>query len=100
MNDLSRRQVFHAHSVQVANVLGSDAVVTKFGDVRDGESIWQRANLLEIFRFNAVIEQAVDWLDGQLGSDRFHAPVVLQFDAMVAQAVNFLDGELAVDRGK
>jgi hypothetical protein len=39
-NDLSRRHVFHTHIVQVANVLGGDAVVAKFGDFRDGESIW------------------------------------------------------------
>ena len=54
-NDLSRRQVFHTHIVQVANVLGSDAVVAKFGDVRDGESIWPRAHLLEIFRLDAMV---------------------------------------------
>lgn len=38
MNDLSRGWVFHT---QVANVLGSDAVVAKCSNVRDGESIGQ-----------------------------------------------------------
>ena len=55
INNLSRRQVFHTHIVQVANVLGRDAVVAKFGDVRDGESIGQRANLFEIFRLDPVV---------------------------------------------
>jgi hypothetical protein len=54
-NDLSRRQLFHTHIVQVADVLGSDAAVAEFGDVRDGESIWQRTNLLEIFRLDPMV---------------------------------------------
>lgn len=33
MNDLSSRQLFHAHVMQIADVFGSDPVVAKFGDV-------------------------------------------------------------------
>ena len=39
MDDLIRCQVLHTHVVQVANVTRRDAVVTKFGDVRDREPI-------------------------------------------------------------
>jgi hypothetical protein len=93
MNDLSRRQVFHTHIVQVANVLGSDAVLAKFGDVRNGESIRQRANLLEILRRDAVVTQLIYLFDGCRRVRCLNPLVKLRFDLMIAKTA-YLPGAL------